>query len=802
MKKNILCLLSVICFLLPATAQTPVLQVVMNNGDTAQFKVTDVDRVSFSSAADYLFVNYSGDKQKAFVAQDVFELTYGTIAAKQDISIVWNNDGTVTITNPMAADGVSVTANGADVVISSTYPEEVNYNLSGTSSDGSLRIYSDYKYQLTLLGLNLTNNSGAAICSQSKKKGTIKVQSGYTNTLTDGQTYANANEDEDEKACLFSEGQLVFKGAGTLNVVARGKHAIASDDYIEVEKGTLNLTTTANAAKGFKANDYINILGGTITITQSGNKVIEDGDVKYSAGLKADSTITISAGKLTINSSAEGGKGFNADKGIYITGGTLDINLTGSGGTYSQAAVDATATGGSTSGETSTSHTVYFYAVAQSQGGPGGGSSQWTGVKLYKADGTLVATLSTKAVSDYTAYYYTFPQGTTGSYYFTGTYTSRNSTYNCTTSTFSAPTSEDAYYRPGSYTTSGTNRTYQLTTWDPNAYQPGGGGSWGGSTTSDTQTFTCTCIKCDGPIVITGGTLTLNATGTKGTCGIKTSGDLTIGTSGATAGPAMTITTTGTYVTSSGSGMSAGYAGDPKGIKAEGDIMMYSGDVYITTSGQAGEGMESKSYIELAGGRLFAKAQYEDAINCSGIIKFSGAWVYAVSNGNDAIDSNYGRSGAITITDGVVVALTSAGSPEEGLDCDNNSYITISGGYVFSGGGSQGGGGGWGGSSSSASVGSASQGYCFTGSYAITNNNYYTVKNASGTVLFSIKALTSIASGSNSLSLISAPALTKSGTNTIVSGSATPTGDTAWDGYIWVGGTTTNTTSANTFTGK
>ena len=586
--------------------------------------------------------------------------------------------------------------------------------------------------------------------------------------------------------------------------MANGKHGIASDDYVEIENGVINITTTANAAKGVKANDYIDMTGGTITITQSGSKVIEDGDVNYSSGLKADSTISIRGGSLTINSSAEGGKGLNADMGVYVSGGTVEINLTGSGGTYSQAAVDATATGSSSGGSTSGSYTVYFYAVASSggMGGPGGSSSQWSNVQLYKEDGTLVGTLSTKTVSDYTAYYYTFPSGTTGNYYFQGTYTSQSrpgstgTSYTCKTATFAAPTSADAYYRPGTYSTSGSTRTYTLTTWDPSSYQPGGGGSWGGTTDTDTQTFTCTCIKCDGEISITGGTLTLNATGTKGTCGIKTDGNLTIGNAGTT-GPTMNIKTTGTYVSQTSSGMESAYSGDPKGIKAEGDILMYAGEVYVSTTGTAGEGVESKSYIEIAGGKLYSISQDEDAINCSGIIKVSGGWVYAVSNGNDAIDSNYGRSGAFTITDGVVVALSSKGSPEEGLDCDNNSYLTIQGGYVFTGGAAQGGGSG-----TSSSVGSASQGYCFTSSYAITSGNYYTVKNASGTVLFSIKALTSVSSNNNSLSLISAPALTKSGTNSIVYGTAEPTGDSSWAGYIYVGGSTTNSTSAKTFTGK
>ncbi len=796
-------------------ANIPVLKVQTQTQDY-YFQIEDIDSINFSPTADLFMVHYDEDKQRQIASADIVQMTYESLPDAQAISIVWNNDGTVSVTNPMSEIGVDIQVSGTDVLVHSAYPDEVSYTLSGTCADGSLKIYSDYKYELVLNGLNLTNTEGPAINSQSKKKGTIKLQKSTVNTLTDGSTYADSG-DEDQKGCLFSEGQLVFKGKGTLNINAHYKHGIASDDYIEIENGTINVTTTAHAAKAFKANDYISVLNEgnspVISITQSGSKVIADGDVSYCAGMKADSTITIECGTITINSSAEGGKGLNADMGVIIKeGANINISLTGSGGTYSQKAVDATATGGGTT-PTSSTNTVYFYAVPTSAGGQG--TSQWTNVQLYKADGTLVGTLSTKQVSDYKAYYYTFPQGTTGNFYFTGTFTTRTysgtTSYSCKTSTFAAPTSADLYYRPGSYSSSGSTRTYTLVTWDPNSYQPGGGGT-GSSSDTDTQTFTCTCIKSDGYISLLGSTITLSATGTKGTVGIKCDGDLVIGQTGE-AGPVLNITTTGTYVTTSSSSSGGGgfpgggggpgggpgetsYAGDPKGIKAEGNINMYSGTVTISTTGTAGEGMESKSTMTLAGGRIYAYSKCDDAINCAGQINFSGAWVYAVSDGNDAIDSNYNRSGAITISGGVVVALSSKGSPEEGLDCDNNSYIKISGGYVFTGGAAQGGGGG------SSSVGSATQGYCFTGSYAINKGTYYTVYNASNVALFTIKAMTTLTSSKNTLSLISAPALTKSSSNYIKSGSAAPTGSETWDGYIYVGGTSSASTAVKTFTAK
>ena len=111
-----------------------------------------------------------------------------------------------------------------------------------------------------------------------------------------------------------------------------------------------------------------------------------------------------------------------------------------------------------------------------------------------------------------------------------------------------------------------------------------------------------------------------------------------------------------------------------------------------------------------------------------------------------------------------------------GLDCDNNSYIVITGGIAISAGGSQGGGGGWGGgwggNSSSQSVGSSSQGYYLgssPSSYAAST--YYTLCNTSGEALCTYRFEASV---SNSLSLLTAPNLGK-GSVTVKKGTAAPT---------------------------
>ncbi|MBR5052568.1 MAG: carbohydrate-binding domain-containing protein, partial [Bacteroidaceae bacterium] len=244
-------------------------------------------------------------------------------------------------------------------------------------------------------------------------------------------------------------------------------------------------------------------------------------------------------------------------------------------------------------------------------------------------------------------------------------------------------------------------------------------------------------LTSDGSIDLQGGTISISMTG-QGGKGIKSDGTLTIGKTDEE-GPVLTVSTTGAKYLSTSSA---------KAIKAVGKITVNGGETTVTTSTTGAEGLESKlksnASIVFNGGKHYFKC-YDDCINTAGAICFDGGIVVCYGYGNDAIDSNYGQAGAIQIGNGAVLAYTTKGDPEEGLDCDNNSYIQITGnGIAISGGGQQGGGGGWNpGGSSSSGIGSSVQGYYLsTSSINYSANSYYTIANASGTnlVTYSVEA--------------------------------------------------------------
>ena len=277
----------------------------------------------------------------------------GTTPSINDTLYINYNGATATVTGDACSE---VIINGADVTINSTTTANRVYVLSGSTTDGSLLVYRERQFSIVLNGVSIINPDGPAINNQCGKALYIECAPDTENTLTDGTDYTP--QDYDQKGTLFSEGEIYFQGTGLLTVTGNYKNAIASDDYITVEKDA-NIVIKANGTNGLKANDgvFINggilavnvtsdggrgirsegrtiIAGGVVTITTSGDCRIEtiDGirDTTSAAGIKSDSLFVMSAGELFINSSGDGGKGINCSDSIKFTGGVLEVNTTGS----------------------------------------------------------------------------------------------------------------------------------------------------------------------------------------------------------------------------------------------------------------------------------------------------------------------------------------------------------------------------------------------------------------------------------------------------------------------------------------
>ena len=265
-------------------------------------------------------------------------------------TIYINYDGTRATVSGDTYGVVSV--NGADVTVVSQRADSMLLVLSGSTTDGSLLVSRNRKFGILLNGVSITNADGPAINNQCGKALYIETANGTANTLTDGAAYAD--QAYDQKGTLFSEGQIYFSGTGSLTVTSNCKHAIASDDYIVfnngsitanatagngikvndglwINGGTLDIKTTAAGGRGIKCDSVVVISGGTTTITTEGDCIYdtEKQDYSSSACIKCDYPFTMTGGALTMTSSGDGGKCINCDSDILFSGGTLMAKTTG-----------------------------------------------------------------------------------------------------------------------------------------------------------------------------------------------------------------------------------------------------------------------------------------------------------------------------------------------------------------------------------------------------------------------------------------------------------------------------------------
>lgn len=248
------------------------------------------------------------------------------------VTITYNGT-TATVGNGVS--GVEVSSNGAHIVVNSTV-SGVEYVLNGTTTNGSFKVYSEKKFKLSLAGVSILNPVGAAINIQSSKRVFVVCADETTNVLTDGASYTATTDGEDMKACLFSEGQLIFSGGGSLTVTGNYKHAITSDDYVCFRSGC-NITVASAKKDGIHTNESVIIGGGILNISSDGDAIqCEEGGITMTGGfaklsttdnkahgLKSCLDVVISGGAIQAQVAGAASKGISCDGNLTISGGKL-----------------------------------------------------------------------------------------------------------------------------------------------------------------------------------------------------------------------------------------------------------------------------------------------------------------------------------------------------------------------------------------------------------------------------------------------------------------------------------------------
>ena len=310
---------------------------------------------------------YDGSLTFASTGDPTSDDDISTTTFKGKITIRYSQSGDATVTGDNYG---YVSVDGNKVTVNNTGGEVLVYELTGATSNGFFKVYGAKKQAIVLNGVSLTNPDGAAINNQNKKRTFIAVYG--NNTLSDGASAAYTKDnDEDHKAVLFSEAQLIFSGSGMLTVNAlntQGKAGISSDDYIrlmqsptikvnagssagnglkgkdyvQLTNGSLVVSIAAAMAKGISTDDYVLVEGGTHMVTSTGGVAYDDEDAEYTGTscVKADNYFAMTGGSLTLKNTGDGGKGIRAGSydfdetnhtlsDSYITGGDLSVTVSG-----------------------------------------------------------------------------------------------------------------------------------------------------------------------------------------------------------------------------------------------------------------------------------------------------------------------------------------------------------------------------------------------------------------------------------------------------------------------------------------
>ena len=351
------------------------------NGNKINKDTESITKSTLESPLDGTIASYSGAKATDISSdkvdndnEDIYWDASGNNFSNK-VTVTFNGESATIETSYNKVD-YSHTV-GADVVLDFLTPGGKNAEvvLKGTSTDGSVKIYGEKKFKLTLDGLELTSTKGPAINSQCKKRVFVHLAEGTTNVVADASSYSDdvwyidetTKADEDRKAAIFTEGNQIFSGSGILKVKGNKKHAICSDGYIWIRPGVTIVVESAakdaihcngddedadadgnllgfymdggyiyakiasTAGKCINTDQNIRINGGTLELNTTGDAEYDDEEKDTTAPscMKADCSVLICGGDLTLKSSGKGGKCINADIDINISGGTIKATTTG-----------------------------------------------------------------------------------------------------------------------------------------------------------------------------------------------------------------------------------------------------------------------------------------------------------------------------------------------------------------------------------------------------------------------------------------------------------------------------------------
>ncbi|MCR4920364.1 MAG: carbohydrate-binding domain-containing protein [Bacteroidaceae bacterium] len=290
-------------------------------------------------------IKFSNQGTRITAAEESYQTNeVDSITIVKQVYVTFNgNTATVDLGN---STDITYEVDGAHVTLTNTnVTEEMEVELSGSSTNGSFTYNGAYKCKIHLNGLNLTSTRGAAINIQNGKRIDLILKDGTTNTLVDA---ANG----EQKACLYCKGHLEISGGGNLNVTGNTRHAIGTNEYLLLKRTTGKITITKAVGDAIHAGQYFQMNGGTLDISgmggdgiqaeitndatdeMNGEVIIKGGSITMTVatvdtkGIKSDTNFTINGGTFNITASANGSKGMSAGTNMFINEDDNPTNIT------------------------------------------------------------------------------------------------------------------------------------------------------------------------------------------------------------------------------------------------------------------------------------------------------------------------------------------------------------------------------------------------------------------------------------------------------------------------------------------
>ncbi|MBR5851859.1 MAG: carbohydrate-binding domain-containing protein [Bacteroidaceae bacterium] len=621
----------------------------MNSGEVKCIAQERVDSIFFDDAEEHLIIAFDNRMEYVAVAA-VDSIKYAVLP--QMVEVLYSGDGACVV-NPFAFDSVAVNIDGAKVTVISQTTKEVDYRLQGVSDNGCFKIYGSRKYNLYLDGVSLTNSNGAAINSQCKKRARVFVNDGTENTLTDAAKYVTVSG-EDEKGTLFSEGQIIFEGNGKLVVNALNKHAICSDDYIEVRGATIEVAKAAGDAVHVKDSVIVN--GGNLLLNSQSDGIDCDGIVKLLGGkveistpgedvkgVKSAQDIIIDGAELSVTIAGDASKGIKSsgnfsmlsgtvnveatgntvvfggdpsyatcikcDSTVTISGGTLSMKATGIAGRGISADCDVNITGGAITALCSGNSETYDPTYDEILGGEE--EEEPKSYVVYVSVPTSTTSNRPGGSSNVWKNVYLYDSSNTLVATLTNKVVVNNTTFY--SYDFGAEVTGTYYFKSDNYTSGRTTYTIQSSSFtgvsSDTYYQIASNYSTSGSTrtytitdvtgsyaggssaSSSEDSYAAAGIKCDKNFTLLGGSHTITMSGSESK-GVKVEGTAVFD------GGELTINTSGTAKV---------VAYDPSyctAIKCDGALTINGGDIDITATGQGGMGISADGVLTMNGGNV------------------------------------------------------------------------------------------------------------------------------------------------------------------------------------------------------